>query len=74
MTDDNKTTEQPAPFKSYEDMTPEERLKRAEEVFVWKEGDIDILDAGDPSGDQFTEEEEELLGDGKQARRGRLRR
>jgi hypothetical protein len=28
MTDDNKKTEQPAPFKSYEEMTPEERAAR----------------------------------------------
>jgi hypothetical protein len=57
MTDDNKTTEQPAPFKSYEEMTPEERDARNEAAFNWKEGDIEILDAGDPEGDEPSFEE-----------------
>ena len=37
MTDDNKTTRQPAPFKSCEEMTPEERDARNEAAFTWKE-------------------------------------
>ena len=38
-------------------MTPEERDARNEAAFVWKEGDIEILDAGDPSVDEDFEEE-----------------
>jgi hypothetical protein len=56
MTDDNKTTEQPAPFESYEEMTPEERQRRNEDAFVWKEGDIEIVDAGDPASDEDFED------------------
>ena len=52
MTDPNKTTEQPVTFKSYEEMTPEERDARNEAAFTWKAGDIEILDAGDLESDE----------------------
>ena len=32
--------------------TPEERDKRNEDAFNGKEGDIEILDPGDPAGDE----------------------
>lgn len=32
--------------------TPAERDARNEAAFVWKEGDIEILDPGDPEGDE----------------------
>jgi hypothetical protein len=37
-------------------MTPEERDARNEAAFIWKEGDIEILDAGDPEGDEDFED------------------
>jgi hypothetical protein len=36
--------------------TPEERDKRNEDAFNWKEGDIEILDPGDPAGDEDFED------------------
>jgi hypothetical protein len=42
MTKNKQPTEQP--FKPYEQMSPEERRARAEEVFVWKKGDLIFLD------------------------------
>ena len=43
-------------FKSYDEITPEERDARNEAAFTWKEGDIEILDPGDPAGDEDFEE------------------
>ena len=45
--------------KTYEEMTEEERRKRAEEAFVWKEGDIEIIDPGNPEDDDVYPDEEE---------------
>jgi hypothetical protein len=44
------------PGRSYEEMTPEERQRRNEDAFVWKEGDIEILDPGNPADDADFEE------------------
>jgi hypothetical protein len=42
--------------KTYDDMTQAERGARNEAAFVWKEGDIEILDPGDPAGDEDFED------------------
>jgi hypothetical protein len=46
----------PQPEQPAKRMTPEERQKRNEDAFVWKEGDIEILDPGNPADDEDFED------------------
>jgi hypothetical protein len=56
MTDDKKTSEQPCQLQVHEEMTQEERDARNETAFCWGDGDIEIVDAGDPASDEDFEE------------------